>query len=69
MVRLNLKHDRYKEAASVSEKAGADIEAVLAKMQLRTKVKNRVFSGSLIGSPILGFREIPPGWGEHGDMK
>lgn len=38
LAQLNLKHERYKELASLSEKAGADVEHILAGMEQRTKV-------------------------------
>lgn len=63
LARLNLKHDRYKEAASVSEKAGAEIEAVLAKMQRRTKVKYSFFLAVTGWFPDTRAKEKSPGLG------
>ena len=36
VAQLNLKHERYKQAAALSDANGAEVEYLLAKMELRT---------------------------------
>lgn len=40
LAQLNLKHERYKQAAAQGDADGAEVESLLAKMERRTKVRD-----------------------------